>query len=87
MDNVIGCAQIVQWLKNAATMITNHREELTALDAAIGDADHGANHRIRSGRLTSSRKVGQRLLPLSASNVKYNPMDRLTCPAAKMVLE
>lgn len=43
MDNVIDCAQIIQWLQNAATMIANHREELTALDAAIGDADHGAN--------------------------------------------
>ena len=43
MDNVIDCAQIIQWLRNAATMIANHREELTALDAAIGDADHGAN--------------------------------------------
>ena len=43
MTNAIDCAQIIQWLKNAATMITNHREELTALDAAIGDADHGAN--------------------------------------------
>ncbi len=43
MDNVIDRAQIIRWLQNAATMITNHREELTALDAAIGDADHGAN--------------------------------------------
>ena len=43
MDNVIDRAQIIRWLQNAATMISNHREELTALDAAIGDADHGAN--------------------------------------------
>ena len=43
MDNVIDRAQIIRWLQNAATMITNHREELTALDAAIGDADHGDN--------------------------------------------
>ncbi len=43
MDNVIDRAQIIRWLQNAATMIINHREELTALDAAIGDADHGAN--------------------------------------------
>jgi dihydroxyacetone kinase-like protein len=43
LENVIDRAQIIQWLQNAATMITNHREELTALDAAIGDADHGAN--------------------------------------------
>ncbi len=43
MDNVIDRARIIRWLQNAATMIINHREELTALDAAIGDADHGAN--------------------------------------------
>lgn len=43
MDNVIDCAQTIRWLQNAATMVANHREELTALDAAIGDADHGTN--------------------------------------------
>lgn len=36
-------AQIILWLQNAATAVANHREELTALDAAIGDADHGTN--------------------------------------------
>jgi dihydroxyacetone kinase-like protein len=43
LNNGIDCAQIIEWLRNAATMIDNHREELTTLDAAIGDADHGVN--------------------------------------------
>ena len=33
----------------------------------------GVKHRMRSGRLTPSRKVGQRLPPLSAPNMKYAP--------------
>ena len=43
MEDSLDRAQILQWLQNMATMVANHREELTALDAAIGDADHGTN--------------------------------------------
>lgn len=31
------------WLRAFAEVIAQHRDELTALDAAIGDADHGVN--------------------------------------------
>lgn len=31
------------WIKGAASAIEEHREELTELDRAIGDADHGEN--------------------------------------------
>jgi dihydroxyacetone kinase-like protein len=31
------------WVHEFARTIAEHREELTALDSAIGDADHGAN--------------------------------------------
>lgn len=34
---------MLQWLRHAATTFTLHKDELTELDAAIGDADHGAN--------------------------------------------
>ena len=43
LADAIDRAQIILWLQNAATAVANHREELTALDAAIGDADHGTN--------------------------------------------
>lgn len=33
------------WLRVAASRIAEHADELTELDAAIGDADHGANMR------------------------------------------
>jgi dihydroxyacetone kinase-like protein len=33
----------LQWLKNCAAVIAENREYLIELDAAIGDADHGAN--------------------------------------------
>jgi dihydroxyacetone kinase-like protein len=35
--------QIVEWLNMFASAIKHHKEELTELDAAIGDADHGIN--------------------------------------------
>ena len=34
---------ILRWLENCAETFTAHKDELTQLDAAIGDADHGAN--------------------------------------------
>ncbi len=35
--------QIVQWLQTVAAVLTQNKEYLTELDAAIGDADHGIN--------------------------------------------
>lgn len=32
-----------RWLRGFAAAVTEHQDELTKLDAAIGDADHGAN--------------------------------------------
>lgn len=31
------------WIRGAAAAVAEHRDELTALDAAIGDGDHGTN--------------------------------------------
>lgn len=36
-------AQILNWLKLSATVMSKNKEHLTELDAAIGDADHGIN--------------------------------------------
>lgn len=36
-------AQLSDWLHRAQASITENREHLTALDSAIGDADHGSN--------------------------------------------
>lgn len=36
---------LVTWLRLADAAIAEHADELTELDAAIGDADHGANMR------------------------------------------
>ncbi len=35
--------QIVQWLEKTAAVLSENKEYLTQLDAAIGDADHGIN--------------------------------------------
>jgi dihydroxyacetone kinase-like protein len=35
--------QIVRWLQAAGALLAENKEALTALDSAIGDADHGIN--------------------------------------------
>src|SRR5438105_2391214 len=42
MDS-ISSASIERWLKRCAEVFPAHKNELTELDAAIGDGDHGAN--------------------------------------------
>lgn len=39
----VATAQIVAWLRAYATAVAEAADELTRLDAAIGDADHGTN--------------------------------------------
>jgi dihydroxyacetone kinase-like protein len=34
---------VLRWLRNCTETYVRHKDELTDLDAAIGDADHGAN--------------------------------------------
>lgn len=43
MTNTITLPQLTAWVHRASEVITAHRDELTELDAAIGDADHGGN--------------------------------------------
>lgn len=39
----ITAADLRGWLERFASVVAEHKDELTALDAAIGDADHGIN--------------------------------------------
>ncbi|PWH06234.1 dihydroxyacetone kinase subunit L [Brachybacterium endophyticum] len=39
----MGVAELTAWLRRCTELIDEHAGELTELDAAIGDADHGAN--------------------------------------------
>ena len=41
--NTLTAEVVLRWMENCAETFTSHKDELTALDAAIGDADHGAN--------------------------------------------
>jgi len=43
MTNCVTAAAVDGWLRNFARLVAEHEDELTRLDAAIGDADHGAN--------------------------------------------
>ena len=42
-DDGVDAAAVTRWLRRFAELVAEHRDELTALDAAIGDADHGTN--------------------------------------------
>jgi phosphoenolpyruvate---glycerone phosphotransferase subunit DhaL len=43
MTNSATTADLERWLRGFARLVQEHKDDLTALDAAIGDADHGAN--------------------------------------------
>lgn len=43
MAGAVGPAEITAWLGAFAAAVTRDKDALTALDSAIGDADHGAN--------------------------------------------
>ncbi len=43
MSENLSSAAVAQWVRRFATLIAQNRDYLTELDAAIGDADHGAN--------------------------------------------
>ena len=45
MAETVGSAALGRWLRAFADAVAEHADELTALDSAIGDADHGANMR------------------------------------------
>jgi dihydroxyacetone kinase-like protein len=43
MADDVTVAALHEWVRTFAGLIEQHREHLTELDAAIGDADHGSN--------------------------------------------
>ncbi|WP_369258197.1 dihydroxyacetone kinase subunit DhaL [Geodermatophilus amargosae] len=43
MSVAVGVDDLTAWLRRFAEVVHERRDELTALDAAIGDADHGSN--------------------------------------------
>ena len=43
MGRVTTTAELTAWITRFADLVHEHRDELTALDSAIGDADHGSN--------------------------------------------
>ena len=41
--DAVDAEALTRWIRRFAELVAEHRDELTALDAAIGDADHGTN--------------------------------------------
>ncbi len=48
---------VLRWMQNGADTFVAHKDELTELDAAIGDADHGAN--MARGFTAVKAKLGE----------------------------
>jgi dihydroxyacetone kinase-like protein len=42
-SQVVTAPQLESWLRRFGDLVAEHRDELTDLDSAIGDADHGIN--------------------------------------------
>ena len=70
----LSMADLATWVRRSAALIAEHAEELTDLDAAIGDADHGTNMKrglaaaeaVQAGSFASAdallKKVGTTLV-------------------------
>ncbi|WP_167149757.1 dihydroxyacetone kinase subunit DhaL [Actinomyces sp. ZJ308] len=71
----LNVADLEAWVRRSAELIAEHADELTDLDAAIGDADHGANMKrglsaaaatVEAGSFTGAdallKKVGMTLV-------------------------
>src|SRR6476620_381252 len=43
MTDTVSSASLQEWIRAFARLVTENRDHLTDLDAAIGDGDHGAN--------------------------------------------
>jgi phosphoenolpyruvate---glycerone phosphotransferase subunit DhaL len=43
VPEAVDVGALTAWIRRFAELVAEHRDELTALDAAIGDADHGTN--------------------------------------------
>jgi len=43
MENAVDAAALGRWIREFAHRVSEQKDQLTALDSAIGDADHGAN--------------------------------------------
>lgn len=56
---------LATWLRTYATMVAEHEQELTELDAAIGDGDHGANM-VRGMRAVEKLLAEQEFTELGA---------------------
>ena len=55
-DGTVTLDGIVSWLARFRDLVTEQRAELTELDSAIGDADHGAN--MTRGMTAVMEKIG-----------------------------
>ena len=54
MADTVDVAALDKWIREFARLIADHKEMLTELDSAIGDADHGINmHRGMSAVVTT----------------------------------
>jgi dihydroxyacetone kinase-like protein len=56
ISEAVDVAALTRWMRRFAGLVAERRDELTALDAAIGDADHGTN--MDRGMRAAVEKLG-----------------------------
>ncbi len=54
----LGAEELKAWVRHASELVSAHADELTELDAAIGDADHGSNMRRGLGAAVQALEAG-----------------------------
>ena len=80
---VLSAADIGSWIRLAAQAVTDHTEELTKLDAAIGDADHGTNMRRGLAAVVTALDEGEPDTPAAVlKKVAMTLVSQVTVAAA-----
>ena len=77
VSTVLDAQGVRQWISLAAELVTAHERELTELDAAIGDADHGAN--MRRGFQAAAQAVQDPALATPGAVLKKVAMTLIWC--------
>lgn len=55
-DHTVTLGQLEEWVRRVSAAMDKHKDELTELDAAIGDSDHGAN--MARGTAAAAKRLG-----------------------------
>ena len=70
-DAVITIDQLTSWVRRFYDLVIKNQAELTELDSAIGDADHGTN--MARGMTVVINKLAEPIRPTSTNCSRQSP--------------